>query len=173
MGTRSRRCARTGELPHRARPRVASAGGAGIGSPSVEMDRVEGPSQGEAAFAAVRQGRGGDEPWCLRKARGSLWQARVALLQGRHDRLLSGRGQKPWSRPGLLHKALGKGYGVSIKRGDPVGEFPSNTNRPGPGRDGPGRGGRFAARPHLLQRLHQFCNRRGIIMFSCRPILIP
>ena len=26
---------------------------------------------------------------------------------------------------------------------------------------------------HLLQLLHQFCNRRGIIMFSCRPILIP
>ena len=51
-----------GELPHRARPRVANAGGAGIGSTLVEVDRVEGPFQGEAESTSVRHGRAPDDP---------------------------------------------------------------------------------------------------------------
>ena len=74
-----------GELPHRARPRVAAGGRAGIGSASVADDLIKGPVQGEVEFAAVRPSRGRDRPRSLRKARGGLWEARVAV----HDHLSS------------------------------------------------------------------------------------
>jgi hypothetical protein len=88
-----------GEPPHQAWPRVASAGGAGIGSASGEMDPVEGLFQGDATSAAVRRGRSRDGPRCLRNARGGTWEAPVAPLQDRHDRLLSFVGQELAQRP--------------------------------------------------------------------------
>jgi hypothetical protein len=78
-----------GKLPHRARPRVASAGGAGIDSPSVERDPVEGPFRGEAAFAAARRDRGRDEPRSLRKARGAC--SRLGSLHFKTDMIVSSR----------------------------------------------------------------------------------
>ena len=68
-----------GEPPQRAWPRVTSAGGVGIGSHSLEDDLAESPFQGEAGSAAVRQGRGRDEPQSMGEARGRLWEARVAV----------------------------------------------------------------------------------------------
>ena len=51
-----------GEHLYRAWPRIASPGGAGIGSSSAEDDLVQGPFQQEEEFAVVRQGQGRYEP---------------------------------------------------------------------------------------------------------------
>jgi hypothetical protein len=59
-----------GELPRRARPRVAAGGRAGVGAPSIADDLVKGPVPGKVGFAAVRPGRGWDRPQSLQEARG-------------------------------------------------------------------------------------------------------
>src|SRR5262249_30380993 len=76
---RSRRRAQTGRTSAPSPAPVASAGGAVIGPPSDVDDLVEGPFQGEAGFAAVREDRGREELRSLREARGSLWGARVVV----------------------------------------------------------------------------------------------
>ena len=137
------------------------------------MDLVEGPSQGEAAFAAVRQGRGGDEPRpCEKLGRACR---RLGSLHFKTDMIVSSRVEvrNLGQDPGCCTRHWGKVMGCQSN----AGILSANSRRTPIARDlgEMSRAGEDDSRHarHLLQLLHQFCNRRDIIMFSCRPILIP